>query len=168
MPHSVPLLLVAAAALIKLGEDGPRILLAQRPKGKMLAGFWEFPGGKLEAGENPEQALSRELGEELGINVRERHLAPLSFVSHAYEKFHLLMPLYTCAEWEGVPCPLEEQKLAWVSAGRLAADYKIYCENDAALRAQSAEEQQAAGIHYPLLAADIPLILPLLNAVRMF
>jgi 8-oxo-dGTP diphosphatase len=110
------LVLVVACALID--TDG-RILLAQRPPGRSLAGLWEFPGGKLEAGERPEQALIRELAEELGIVVAEPCLAPLTFASHAYEDFHLLMPLYVCRRWEGIATPREGQNLAWVRPNRL-------------------------------------------------
>jgi 8-oxo-dGTP diphosphatase len=105
------LTLVVAVALI---DADNRILLAQRPEGKQLAGLWEFPGGKLESGERPEDALIRELREELGITVKEACLAPLTFASHAYESFHLLMPLYVCRRWEGFVQPLEGQGLAWV------------------------------------------------------
>ncbi len=105
------LLLVVAAALFD--ADG-RVLIAQRPPGKQLAGLWEFPGGKLDAGERPEQALIRELHEELGITVRADCLAPLAFASHAYEDFHLLMPLYICRRWEGFVQSREGQSLKWV------------------------------------------------------
>jgi 8-oxo-dGTP diphosphatase len=105
------LLLVAAVALID--KDG-RILVAQRPEGKQLAGLWEFPGGKVEAGERPEQALIRELKEELGIDVTESCLAPLTFASHAYEEFHVLMPLYICRRWKGEVTSREGQALKWV------------------------------------------------------
>lgn len=104
------LLLVVAVALV---DADKRILLAQRPEGKQLAGLWEFPGGKLDPGERPEAALIRELREELGISVKEACLAPLTFASHAYENFHLLMPLYICRRWEGVPRGMEGQNLAW-------------------------------------------------------
>ena len=110
------LVLVVACALID--ADG-RILLAQRPPGRTLAGLWEFPGGKLEAGERPEQALIRELAEEVGIKVAEACLAPLTFASHAYDDFHLLMPLYVCRRWEGIVTPKEGQNLAWVRPNRL-------------------------------------------------
>jgi 8-oxo-dGTP diphosphatase len=103
--------LVAACALID--ADG-RVLLAQRPQGKPMAGLWEFPGGKVEAGEPPEISLIRELREELGIVVKEECLAPLTFASHAYPDFHLLMPLYVCRRWEGIVAAREEQKLKWV------------------------------------------------------
>ncbi|WP_376876173.1 8-oxo-dGTP diphosphatase MutT [Albirhodobacter sp. R86504] len=105
------LLLVSAVALID-GEG--RILLAQRPEGKSLAGLWEFPGGKVEAGETPEACLIRELHEELGINTYASCLAPLTFASHNYDEFHLLMPLFACRKWEGIVQPREGQKLAWV------------------------------------------------------
>ena len=105
------LLLVAAVALID--ADG-RVLIAQRPQGKQLAGLWEFPGGKVEAGERPEETLIRELHEELGIAVQEPCLAPLTFASHAYETFHLLMPLYACRRWDGFVQPREGQALKWV------------------------------------------------------
>jgi 8-oxo-dGTP diphosphatase len=108
---SVKLVLVAACALID--GDG-RVLLAQRPAGKPMAGLWEFPGGKVETGERPEQTLIRELKEELGIAVREECLAPLTFASHLYPDFHLLMPLYVCRRWEGFAVPLEGQELRWV------------------------------------------------------
>lgn len=107
----VRMVLVVACALVD--ADG-RVLLAQRPEGKALAGLWEFPGGKLEAGERPETGLIRELREELGIETREACLAPLTFASHAYDDFHLLMPLYVCRRWEGIVTPQEGQKLAWV------------------------------------------------------
>jgi 8-oxo-dGTP diphosphatase len=125
----VKLVLVVACALIDL--DG-RVLLAQRPEGKTLAGLWEFPGGKLEPGERPEAALIRELDEELGITVKEACLAPLTFASHAYEDFHLLMPLYICRRWEGLAISREGQNLAWVRPNKLR--------------------------DYPMPAADIPLI----------
>src|ERR671921_2279469 len=105
---SVKVVLVAACALID--TDG-RVLLAERPAGKPMAGLWEFPGGKLHDGERPEDALIRELHEELGITVREACLAPLTFASHLYETFHLLMPLYVCRRWDGTPTAREGQKL---------------------------------------------------------
>ena len=106
-----PLVLVAAVALID--ADG-RVLLAQRPEGKSMAGLWEFPGGKVEPGETPEAALIRELEEELGIGTWASCLAPLTFASHGYERFHLLMPLFACRKWQGTPRPHEGQALAWV------------------------------------------------------
>ena len=121
--------LVAAVALIDV--DG-RVLLAQRPKGKSMAGLWEFPGGKVEAGETPEAALIRELGEELGIQTHQSCLAPLTFASHAYDDFHLLMPLFACRRWQGIVTPREGQELAWVRARDLS--------------------------QYPMPAADIPLV----------
>jgi 8-oxo-dGTP diphosphatase len=114
-------LLVVAVALID--ADG-RILLAKRPEGKTLAGLWEFPGGKVEAGERPEAALIRELKEELNINVEESCLAPLTFASHAYENFHLLMPLYVCRRWKGLAQAQEGQDLKWVHAKSLR-DYPM-------------------------------------------
>ncbi len=105
-------LYVVAAALID--RDG-KVLLAQRPAGKAMAGLWEFPGGKIESGEKPEQALVRELAEELSITVSESDLTPFTFASHTYEKFHLFMPLYVLREWRGKPTPIEGQKLAWVA-----------------------------------------------------
>ena len=126
---SKPIVLVSAVALID--ADG-RVLLAQRPEGKSMAGLWEFPGGKVEPGETPEAALIRELHEELGIDTWASCLAPLTFASHSYESFHLLMPLFACRKWEGTPAPKEGQTLAWARANRLA--------------------------DYPMPPADIPLI----------
>ena len=126
---AVSLVVVVACALID--GDG-RVLLAQRPPGKSMAGMWEFPGGKLEPGEHPERALIRELAEEIGIAVNEACLAPLAFASHAYPDFHLLMPLWVCRRWEGVPVPREGQTLAWVRPNRLR--------------------------DYPMPPADVPLI----------
>lgn len=123
------LLLVVAVALI---DADNRVLISQRPEGKQLAGLWEFPGGKLDPGETPEQALVRECREELGIEVCETCLAPLTFASHSYEDFHILMPLYICRNWEGEITPLEGQQIAWVRANRLQ--------------------------HYPMPPADIPLL----------
>ena len=123
------IILVSAVALID--PDG-RILLAQRPEGKSMAGLWEFPGGKVEQGETPEVALIRELQEELGIDTWESCLAPLTFASHSYENFHLLMPLYACRKWNGIPESREGQTLAWVHAKQLK--------------------------DYPMPPADIPLI----------
>lgn len=108
-----PILLVAAVALI---DTENRVLIARRPNGKSMAGLWEFPGGKVEAGETPETALQRELKEELGIEVCLECLAPFNFASHAYEKFHLLMPLYICRTWEGELSPREGQETKWVRA----------------------------------------------------
>ena len=108
---SVKVVLVAACALID--PDG-RVLLAQRPEGKAMAGLWEFPGGKVEPGEPPELSLIRELKEELGIDVKEECLAPLTFASHLYPEFHLLMPLYVCRRWEGIAQAREGQQLKWV------------------------------------------------------
>jgi 8-oxo-dGTP diphosphatase len=110
------LLLVVAVALVD--GDG-RILMAQRPEGKQLAGLWEFPGGKVEPGERPEETLIRELHEELGIVVKEACLAPLTFASHGYESFHLLMPLYICRRWDGTPASREGQALRWIRPGKL-------------------------------------------------
>lgn len=114
-------LLVSAVALI---DPEGRVLLAQRPEGKSLAGLWEFPGGKVETGETPEAALIRELKEELGIDTWRSCLAPLTFASHSYETFHLLMPLFACRRWEGIPIPREGQTLAWVRPDRLR-DYPM-------------------------------------------
>ena len=134
MPDPVSLLLVVAAALVD--ADG-RVLIAQRPPGKALEGLWEFPGGKLAPGERPEAALIRELAEELGITVAEPCLAPLTFASHAYPAFHLLMPLYICRRWEGFVRPNEGQALKWVRPGALR--------------------------DYPMPPADAPLIPPLID-----
>ena len=122
-------LLVSAVALID--ADG-RVLLAQRPEGKSMAGLWEFPGGKVEKAETPEAALIRELHEELGIDTWESCLAPLTFASHSYDDFHLLMPLFACRKWKGTPQPREGQTLSWVRANKLR--------------------------EYPMPPADIPLI----------
>ncbi len=124
-----PTVLVSAVALV---DDDNRILIAQRPEGKSMAGLWEFPGGKVEVGESPEAALIRELKEELSIDVTEACLAPFTFASHGYEKFHLLMPLYVCRRWNGTPIPAEGQVLKWVLANQLK--------------------------EYPMPPADIPLI----------
>ncbi|MBO6774033.1 MAG: 8-oxo-dGTP diphosphatase MutT [Marinibacterium sp.] len=121
--------LVSAVALIDI--DG-RVLLAQRPAGKSMAGLWEFPGGKVEPGETPEHALIRELREELGIDTWASCLAPLTFASHSYDNFHLLMPLFVCRKWNGTPQPKEGQNLKWVRAKDLR--------------------------EYPMPAADLPLI----------
>ncbi len=116
-----PIILVAAVALID--ADG-RVLLAERPEGKHLAGMWEFPGGKVQPGETPEAALIRELDEELGISVHESCLAPFTFASHAYPEFHLLMPLYVCRKWQGIVTAREGQRLKWVRPPQLA-DYPM-------------------------------------------
>jgi 8-oxo-dGTP diphosphatase len=118
---SLKVVLVAACALVDV--DG-RVLIAQRPAGRPMAGLWEFPGGKIESGERPEQSLIRESKEELGIDVREECLAPLTFASHPYPDFHLLMPLYVCRRWEGAVTPQEGQKLAWVRPNKLR-DYEM-------------------------------------------
>jgi 8-oxo-dGTP diphosphatase len=123
------LTLVVACALVDVDK---RVLIAQRPEGKSMAGLWEFPGGKVEPGERPETTLIRELHEEIGITVSEPCLAPLTFASHAYETFHLLMPLYICRRWKGFVVPREGQTLAWVRANKLR--------------------------DYPMPPADIPLI----------
>jgi 8-oxo-dGTP diphosphatase len=112
----VKLTLVVACALVDVDK---RVLIAQRPQGKTLAGLWEFPGGKVEPGERPEQTLIRELHEELGIIVKEDCLAPLTFASHAYDDFHLLMPLYICRRWDGEVIAREHATLKWVRANRL-------------------------------------------------
>jgi 8-oxo-dGTP diphosphatase len=118
---SLKTVLAAACALIDV--DG-RVLRAERPAGKPMAGLWEFPGGKVETGERPEETLIRELKEELGITVSEPCLAPLTFASHVYPDFHLLMPLYVCRRWEGVVTPLEGQRVVWAKPNRLR-DYKM-------------------------------------------
>lgn len=118
MTEGKKILLVAACALID--TDG-RILLAQRPEGKNLAGLWEFPGGKVESGETPEDALIRELQEELGITTKHACLAPLTFASYSYDKFHLLMPLYICRRYEGIARSMEGQALKWVKPKDLRA-----------------------------------------------
>jgi 8-oxo-dGTP diphosphatase len=115
------IVLVSAVALVD--ADG-RVLLAQRPAGKPLAGLWEFPGGKVNPGETPETALIRELAEELGINVAASCLAPFTFASYSYPDFHLLMPLYVCRKWSGTPAAREGQRLAWVRPARLG-DYPM-------------------------------------------
>jgi 8-oxo-dGTP diphosphatase len=130
-------ILVVAAALID--PDG-RMLIAQRPPDKAMAGLWEFPGGKCEPGETPEQALIRELNEELGILVKEPCLAPFTFASHAYAKFHLLMPLYICRRWDGTPVPRVHRAIKWIRPRDLMADPSAF----------------------PMPAADLPL-LPMLR-----
>ncbi len=114
---ALPIVLVAAVALI---DPDDRVLLAQRPPGKSMAGLWEFPGGKLEPAETPEAALIRELREELGIEVKAACLAPFTFASHSYAHFHLLMPLYLCRRWEGIVQPREGQALKWVRTNKMA------------------------------------------------
>ena len=128
------LLLVVAVALV---DSDQRVLIAQRPEGKQLAGLWEFPGGKLEPGERPEDGLIRELAEELGIAVKSACLAPLTFASHAYDDFHLLMPLFICRRWDGFVRSREGQALKWVRAKALR--------------------------DYPMPPADEPLIPPLVD-----
>ena len=130
------ILLVAACALV---DPDRRVLIAQRPAGKALSGLWEFPGGKVEPGERPEDSLIRELEEELGIIVNEQYLAPLTFASHSYPEFHVLMPLYVCRRWQGIVVPREGQRLAWVKPIELRK--------------------------YPMPAADEPLISHLLDLV---
>ena len=131
------LLLVVAAALVD--PDG-RVLIAQRPEGKSMAGLWEFPGGKIEASETPEQALIRELREELDIAVKEPCLAPFTFASHSYGGFHLLMPLYICRRWDGEPRPLLHAAIKWIRPRELMRDAAVW----------------------PMPAADLPL-LPILR-----
>lgn len=116
-----PIVLVVAVALVD--TDG-RVLIAKRPEGKPMAGLWEFPGGKVDPGETPEVALIRELREELGIDTAASCLAPLTFASHGYEDFHLLMPLYVCRRWRGAPTPHEGQEIAWARPVRLG-DYPM-------------------------------------------
>ena len=118
---SKKILLVAAVALID--ADG-RVLLAQRPPGKMLAGLWEFPGGKVEPGETPEETIVREVREEIGVETKVACLAPLTFASHSYDDFHLLMPLYVCRRFTGIAAPREGQALKWVKPVRLR-DYPM-------------------------------------------
>ena len=126
---SPPLLLVSAVALI---DSVGRILLGRRPSDKLMPGLWEFPGGKINLGETPEEALIRELREELAIDTKESCLAPIAFASHRYDKFHLLMPLFVCRVWEGIPQPIEGQELAWVTIDDMR--------------------------NYPMPPADIPLV----------
>ncbi len=114
-------MIVVACALI---DADNRVLLAQRPEGKSMAGLWEFPGGKIETGEIPEESLIRELKEELGIVTQADCLAPLTFASHSYEEFHLMMPLFICRKFEGIPVPKEGQRLKWVRASQLR-DYPM-------------------------------------------
>jgi len=121
VPDGFRILLVAAVAMI---DRDDRVLLAQRPPGKQLAGLWEFPGGKVDPGETPEAALIRELREELAVDTAESCLAPFTFASHTYEGFHLLMPLYVCRVWQGNPTPQEGQTLAWVRPNKMK-DYPM-------------------------------------------
>ena len=116
--RTLPLVLVAACVL--LDGDG-RILIAKRPEGRPLAGLWEFPGGKVELGESPQHALIRELAEELGIDIAAADLAPLTFASHGYPDFHLLMPLFLCRRWRGTVAPHEGQELLWVGPAELTS-----------------------------------------------
>lgn len=127
-----PIITVVACALI---DADLRVLLAKRPEGKAMAGLWEFPGGKIDAGETPEEALIRELREELAIETKAECLAPLTFASHSYDSFHLLMPLYACRRWWGTPTPLERQTIRWVRSENIR--------------------------DYPMPEADLPLIEPL-------
>ncbi|MCB1563829.1 MAG: (deoxy)nucleoside triphosphate pyrophosphohydrolase [Alphaproteobacteria bacterium] len=132
----LPTLLVSAAALV---DESGRVLIAQRPKGKPMAGLWEFPGGKVKTGETPEFALMRELREELGIETRPCCFHPVAFASHSYTDFHLLMPLFACRVWEGVPAAKEHTDLAWVKPQDILA--------------------------YPMPAADIPLVGTLMDVL---
>ena len=118
---AIKLTLVVACALVDVDK---RVLIAQRPPGKSMAGLWEFPGGKVEPGERPEATLIRELHEEIGITVKEACLAPLTFASHAYDDFHLLMPLYICRRWDGEVRARERQRLAWIRVNKLR-DYAM-------------------------------------------
>ena len=122
-PGAAPVPTVLVSAVVLVDADG-RVLLAQRPDGKSMAGMWEFPGGKVEPGETPEAALIRELNEELDIDTVESCLAPLSFASHAYDDFHLLMLVYVCRKWKGTPRPVEGGALTWACAARLR-DYEM-------------------------------------------
>ncbi|NOZ32251.1 MAG: (deoxy)nucleoside triphosphate pyrophosphohydrolase [Alphaproteobacteria bacterium] len=121
MDNPTPLTLVVACALI---DDDGRVLIARRPEGKSMPGLWEFPGGKIEPGESPEAAIIREMDEELGIQTQTACLAPLAFASFAYEKFHLLMPLYVCRKWHGTPRPLVHDALKWARPAKLR-DYPM-------------------------------------------
>lgn len=133
---ALPIVLVVACALV---DQDNRVLIARRPKGKSMAGLWEFPGGKLEEGEAPEAALVRELREELAIEVKTPCLAPLTFASHSYDDFHLLMPLFICRKWQGIVQPLEGQELKWVRPLKLR--------------------------EFEMPAADIPLVPHLIDAL---
>ena len=115
--------IVMVVAVVLVDQDG-RVLIAKRPEGKAMAGLWEFPGGKVDPGETPEAALIRELKEELGVDTAESCLAPLTFASHAYDDFHLLMPLYVCRRWKGIVTPQEGQEVTWVRPMRLS-DYPM-------------------------------------------
>jgi 8-oxo-dGTP diphosphatase len=134
VPPNLKIVMVSAAALVD--RDG-RVLLAQRPEGKSMAGLWEFPGGKILPGETPEFALMRELEEELGIETRPTCFTPVAFASHSYEDFHLLMPLFACRMWKGVPKPREHKALKWVRPQDMHA--------------------------YPMPAADVPLVAALMD-----
>lgn len=135
-PPELPTLLVSAAALV---DENGRVLIAQRPEGKPMAGLWEFPGGKVKTGETPEFALMRELREELGIETRPCCFHPVAFASHSYTDFHLLMPLFACRVWEGVPAAKEHAALAWVKPQDI--------------------------LSYPMPAADIPLVGTLMDVL---
>jgi 8-oxo-dGTP diphosphatase len=124
MPATAAEALIVLVAAVALVDPDGRVLLAERPAGKSMAGLWEFPGGKVNAGETPEAALVRELAEELGIDVTTSCLAPFTFASYSYPDFHLLMPLYVCRKWSGIPVAREGQRLAWVRPARLA-DYPM-------------------------------------------
>jgi 8-oxo-dGTP diphosphatase len=139
-PDGLKLVLVAACAL--LDREG-RVLIAQRPMGKSLAGLWEFPGGKMEPGERPEQTIIREMREELGVTIGEKCLMPLTFASYSYPDFHLLMPLFVCRRWDGIPQPHENQSIAWVKPKDLLLNPG----------------------RYPMPPADTPLI-PVLRDLR--
>jgi len=124
MPATAAELRITLVSAVALVDADGRVLLAQRPEGKAMAGLWEFPGGKINPGETPETALIRELAEELGIDVAASCLAPFTFASHSYPEFHLLMPLYVCRKWSGIPVAREGQRLTWVRPARLG-DYPM-------------------------------------------